>query len=33
MALANKAGEVILEIRDGTRKAVSAVSIFADALR
>lgn len=33
MDLANRAGDVILEIREGTRKAVSAVSIFADALR
>lgn len=33
MKLANKAGEVILEIRAGTKEAVSAVSIFADGKR
>lgn len=33
MELANKAGEVILEIRAGTKDAVNAVSIFADGLR
>jgi methyl-accepting chemotaxis protein len=33
MDLANKAGEVILEIRAGTKDAVNSVSIFADGLR
>lgn len=33
MELANKAGEVILKIREGTKEAVSAVSIFADGKR
>lgn len=33
MDLANKAGEVILEIRAGTKDAVNAVSIFADGIR
>ncbi|MEE2748924.1 MAG: PAS domain-containing methyl-accepting chemotaxis protein [Pseudomonadota bacterium] len=32
VALATRAGEVILEIREGTREAVNAVSIFSDSL-
>ncbi|MEE3209057.1 MAG: methyl-accepting chemotaxis protein [Pseudomonadota bacterium] len=32
VALATRAGEVILEIRQGAREAVNAVSIFSDSL-